>query len=193
MCGRFSLSNKESVKSKFDVDVVARFNISPGTNVNILGSGPMILPWNLSPPWAKKPMNLINARYETLHEKPSFRDTSRCVFIVDGWYEWKRFFDWKRRENKNQPYYHHLDGELFFMAGVYNDTGCAIVTKAAVKELKNIHPRQPYLLLENQISDWLSGDQFIKDRCSSEIRIHKVSTYVNSPRNDSIECKTPIQ
>ena len=193
MCGRFSLSNKNDVKSKFDIDIKPRYNISPGSEVDVLAGGPFKLTWNLSPPWAKKPMNLINARYETLHEKPSFKDTARCVFIVDGWYEWKRFFDWKKRENRNQPFYHHLGGELFFIAGVYNDSGCAIVTKGASKELKNIHPRQPFLLIENQISHWLSGDEFIKDRCSSEIQIHKVSTYVNSPKNDSIECMTPFQ
>jgi len=193
MCGRFSLSNKESVKSKFDIDILPRFNISPGSDVNLLASGPLTLTWQLSPPWAKKPMNLINARFETLDVKPSFKDTSRCVFIVDGWYEWKRFFDWKRRENKNQPYYHHLEGEIFFMAGIYNDSGCAIVTKEATRDLKNIHPRQPFLLLESQISEWLSGEQFIKDRCSSDIQIHTVSTYVNSPKNDSRECMVPIQ
>ena len=193
MCGRFSLSNKNDVKSKFDIDIKPRYNISPGSEVDVLAGGPFKLTWNLSPPWAKKPMNLINARYETLHEKPSFKDTARCVFIVDGWYEWKRFFDWKKRENRNQPFYHHLGGELFFIAGVYNDSGCAIVTKGASKELKNIHPRQPFLLIENQISHWLSGDEFIKDRCSSGIQIHKVSTYVNSPKNDSIECMTPFQ
>ena len=45
----------------------------------------------------KKPMNLIN-EYETIHEKPSFKNMNRCVFIMDGWYEWKRYFDWSKRE-----------------------------------------------------------------------------------------------
>ena len=128
-------------------------------------------------------MNLINARYETIHEKPSFKDAKRCVFIVDGWYEWNRFFDYKKRENAKQAYYHHLDGDIFYMAGLHNEKGCCIVTKEASEKLKEIHHRQPFLL---------SGEPFIKDRCTSSIIIDKVSSLVNTPKNNSPECIEPI-
>ena len=89
-----------------EIDIEQNFNICPSAKVLVYTNKPEWMEWNYSPSWAKKPMNLINARYETIDEKPSFKDMKRCVFIMDGWYEWKRWFDWKRRENNKDPYYH---------------------------------------------------------------------------------------
>ena len=105
MCGRFTLTNKDKVKKKFDIDLDESFNICPSTEILVLTNKLENIKWGYSPHWAKSPMNLINARYETIHEKPSFKDAKRCVFIMDGWYEWKRYFDWKRRETVS---YTHL-------------------------------------------------------------------------------------
>ena len=109
MCGRFTLTNKDKIKKRFDIDLEQSFNICPSTHILVLTNKLENIKWGYSPHWAKSPMNLINARYETIHEKPSFKDAKRCVFIMDGWYEWKRYFDWKRRENIKDPYYHHLN------------------------------------------------------------------------------------
>ena len=89
-------------------------------------------------------------------------------------------------------YYHHLDGDIFYMAGLHNEKGCCIVTKEASEKFKDIHHRQPFLLTDEQISDWLSGEPFIKDRCSSSIIIDKVSSFVNTPKNNSPDCIEPI-
>ena len=192
MCGRYTLKKDIQVNKMHGISIKRSYNISPGSTVDLLASDHMRLKWSYSPPWAKSHMNLINARYETIHEKPSFKDAKRCVFIADGWYEWNRFFDYKKRENVKQAYYHHLDGDIFYMAGLHNAKGCCIVTKEASEKFKDIHHRQPFLLTDEQISDWLSGEPFIKDRCSSLIIIDKVSSLVNTPKNNSPECIEPI-
>ena len=139
MCGRFTLKNKEKVKELYDIDIVPNYNVSPSSEVVVLTSGPEMMNWSYSPSWAKTPMNIINARIETLDEKPSFKEAKRCVFLTDGWYEWKRWFDWKRRENNKDPYYHTIDDNIIHMAGIYNSTGCAIVTQQSLGVLKEIH------------------------------------------------------
>ena len=155
MCGRFTLKNKEKVKELYDIDIVPNYNVSPSSQVVVLTSGPEMMNWSYSPSWAKTPMNIINARIETLDEKPSFKEAKRCVFLTDGWYEWKRWFDWKRRENNKDPYYHTIDDNIIHMAGIYNSTGCAIVTQQSLGVLKEIHHRQPVLLWDDEINEWL--------------------------------------
>ena len=124
MCGRYTLVNKSAVKEKFNINIAQNFNICPSMEVPVLTNEISLMKWSYSPSWAKKPMNLINARYETIMEKPSFSKARRCVLIMDGWYEWKRYFNWDRRENKKDPYYHHLNSELNFVGGLYNESGC---------------------------------------------------------------------
>ena len=85
MCGRFTLKNKEKVKELYDIDIVPNYNVSPSSEVVVLTSGPEMMNWSYSPSWAKTPMNIINARIETLDEKPSFKEAKRCVFLTDGW------------------------------------------------------------------------------------------------------------
>ena len=192
MCGRFTLTNKDKIKKRFDIDLDESFNICPSTEILVLTNKLENIKWGYSPRWAKTPMNLINARYETIHEKPSFKDAKRWVFIMDGWYEWKRYFDWKRRENIKDPYYHHLNSNLIYTAGLYNESGCACVTKESVQPVSDIHNRQPLPLEAEQTEKRLVGDHILKDYVSGNIQIHKVSTYVNSPRNNDYKCIQPI-
>ena len=192
MCGRYTLVNKSAVKKKFSADIDQNFNVCPGTEVLILTNRIHKKKWSYSPKWAKSHMNLINARYETINEKPSFKEAKRCVFIMDGWYEWKRYFDWNKRENKKDPFYHHLDSELIYVGGLYNEHGCVCVTKKSVEPISGIHNRQPLLLSENQMQQWLEGDFILRDDISKNILIHQVSTYVNSPKNNDHECIRPI-
>ena len=67
--------------------------------------------WSFSPTWAKKDLNLINCRSETMYEKLSFKNTERCIFILNGWYEWKKEI------NEKQPYYFSTNN-IFFMGGL---------------------------------------------------------------------------
>ena len=188
MCGRFTLKNKEKVKELYDIDIVPNYNVSPSSQVVVLTSGPEMMNWSYSPSWAKTPMNIINARIETLDEKPSFKEAKRCVFLTDGWYEWKRWFDWKRRENNKDPYYHTIDDNIIHMAGIYNSTGCAIVTQQSLGVLKEIHHRQPVLLGDDEINEWLAGETVQNSKVSGSIDVYKVSTYVNSVKNNDERC-----
>ena len=188
MCGRFTLKNKNRIKELYDIDIRPNYNISPSSQVVVLTSGPKIMNWSYSPSWAKTPMNIINARIETLDEKPSFKEAKRCVFLTDGWYEWKRWFDWKRRENNKDPYYHTIDDNIIHMAGIYNSTGCAIVTQQSLGMLKEIHHRQPVLLGDDEINEWLAGETVQNSKVSESIDVYRVSTYVNSVKNNDERC-----
>ena len=188
MCGRFTLKNKNKIKELYDIDIKPNYNVSPSSRVVVLTSGPQMMNWSYSPSWAKTSMNIINARIETLDEKPSFKEAKRCVFLTDGWYEWKRWFDWKRRENNKEPYYHTVDDNIIHMAGIYNSSGCAIVTQQSLGVLKEIHHRQPVLLGDDEINEWLAGATVQNSKVTESIDIHKVSTYVNSVKNNDERC-----
>ena len=188
MCGRYTLKNKDAVKELYGIDIKPNYNVAPSSEVIVLSSGPNIMKWSYSPSWAKKPMNIINARIETLNEKPSFRESKRCVFLTDGWYEWKRWFDWERRENKKVPYYHMNKNKIIHIAGIYNDNGCAVITEEADSKFKEIHHRKPVLLDDNEIKVWLEGDIVRNSMLSKDIEIFRVSSYVNSVKNNDIKC-----
>lgn len=188
MCGRYTLKNTNEIKDLYGIDIKPNFNITPSSDVLVLSDGPRMMKWSYSPSWAKVPMNIINARVETLNEKPSFEEARRCIFIMDGWYEWKRWFDWKRRENKKVPYYNNNKGEVFHIGGICNDYGCAIVTQKSVGILKEIHHRQPLLLRDNEINLWLKGDVIVNSDLMNQIETYEVSTYVNSSKNNSEKC-----
>ena len=74
------------------------------------------------------------------------------------------------------------------MAGIYNENGCAIITEESKGDLKDIHHRQPVLLSDNEIKLWLNGDNVHSSKLSNIISIHKVSTYVNSAKNNDHKC-----
>jgi len=188
MCGRFTLKNKDKIKEIYDIDIIPNYNVSPGSEVVVLASGPQIMKWTYTPSWAKTPINIINARIETLDEKPSFTESKRCIFLTDGWYEWKRWFDWKRRENNKTPYYHTIENTIIHMAGIYNSSGCAVVTEASKGELKNIHHRQPLLLNDEGIRLWLEGSTPEDNEIFKSINLYEVSTYVNSTKNNDKKC-----
>ena len=84
MCGRFTLRNTKKIKEDFGTEIKPHFNVSPGQNILTVTKKIEMMRWYFNPTWAKKPMNLINARSETLHEKPSFRDAGRCVIPVES-------------------------------------------------------------------------------------------------------------
>ena len=108
------------------------YNIAPSAILTIT-EVPEWRKWSYSPSWAKEPMNLINARSETVREKPSFKESNPCLVLADGWYEWKRDGETK------QPYFFHMGHQMFYIAGIYNETGCALLTKEANEKLSPIH------------------------------------------------------
>lgn len=179
MCGRYALGRPtDDLAAEFDaVDVTedaieADFNVAPGKDVAAVVSRPTAdgeqarrrelrtLRWGLVPSWSEAPdpgARMINARAETVREKPAFRAAvvaRRCLVPADGWYEWR----------ERQPYYiTPRDGSVLAFAGLYefwrNGTdrivSCAIVTAAAVGSLAAIHQRMPLVLPRAAWSAWL--------------------------------------
>ena len=190
MCGRYTLTVNNRPKLKaLGLQTVDRFNIAPQSPVLVMDSAGeyVSMSWDYSPPWAKEPMHLSNARSETLREKPSFRGAKRCVFLADGWYEWQR------SGSRKQPWYHHLDGELMYFAGIYNaNSGCAIVTKTAHENIAHVHHRQPVLLEQRAVAHWLEGHDLYASAITRRVQCHPVSTAVNKPLNDTPELIQPV-
>lgn len=186
MCGRFVLSNFMEVKGFHNVLIEPSYNIAPSHCTLIINQemSPDFLEWGYSPNWAKKPMNLINAKYESLDIKPSFQDYETCVFVADGWFEWK-----KDSTGEKHPIFIHADQAVFYFAGIKNSYGAAIVTIDAHPSLANIHHRQPMFLDRLETSYWLKDKQKISSsNLLEKIKSYRVSKYVNSPINNDQRC-----
>ena len=181
MCGRFTLSSKTKVKEIFGIEILPSYNIAPSNKILVINKDlkPEIMNWGLSPPWAQKPLNLFNARSETLEKKPSFKNTERCIFVADGYYEWMK------NKTEKIPFYHYLKNNLMFFGGIYNSlSGCCIVTREAYKNISFIHHRQPVLLEQNDFSKWISKSHNYNSPITKELLFHKTSKKVNSPKNN---------
>ncbi len=211
MCGRFTLRTpKEKVKREFNLQeeppVEARYNIAPTQSILAVREvsderEAVLLKWGLIPSWAKDDSmsaRLINARSETVAEKPAFREAfkrSRCVIPADGLYEWKR-------EGKSkQPFFFFLrDERLFGFAGLWDRwkdedgkviQSCAILTTEANEVLRPVHDRMPVILHPQTYGEWLGDDvrnvaalkELLRPYPSAEMIAYPVSTDVNSPRN----------
>lgn len=177
MCGRFALiTDLTKIAKQFDVgrtsaDFQTNWNITPGQYIPavIQRSGQNILEfflWGLIPFWAKDPAigkKLINARAETIGEKPSFRtalEKRRCLIIADGFYEWKH------EGKKKMPLYFYLrSGKPFGLAGLYETwispdkkqiNTCTIITTDANELIKPIHDRMPVIVPGELEQAWLN-------------------------------------
>ena len=142
MCGRFSLAG-----DPFELGFKDNFNISPSTSIPVktIDCDGQLMKWSYSPSW-KPDMNLINCRSETIAEKPSFKGAKRCIIPFSGWYEWQK------REDAKVPYYHYSDAKYF--AGIFNDSGCCILTRESADTLSHIHHRHLYMhLFQEKISN----------------------------------------
>jgi putative SOS response-associated peptidase YedK len=223
MCGRFTLiAEPERVKEVFNISDTsncqweARYNIAPTQNIATVVYNSETkkrecrsLRWGLIPSWSKDSKmaaRTINARAETLAEKPSFRSAfkrRRCLIIADGFYEWKKV------ETKKQPYYFQLqDNQPFAFAGLWEEwlspedekiTSCTIVTTEANELLQQIHHRMPVILPQSDYETWLDPQQnntellqkLLRPYGAEEMSAYRVSTKVNSPYHTSPECITP--
>lgn len=177
MCGRFVLvTDLSTISECFDiegsiVDCNMGWNISPGQQISavIQKDGQNIVEsflWGLIPYWAKDPSignKLINARAETIGEKPSFRSAfrkKRCLIIVDGFYEWKT------EGKKKIPLFFYLkSGAPFGLAGLYESwmppdkkqiNTCTIITTNANSLISPIHDRMPVIVSKEQEQTWIN-------------------------------------
>ena len=199
MCGRYVVTKPVTktvglVKTTIKVEDRDNYNAHPTQKLPIIKSytnGRTLenCDWGLVPSWAtdKKDFRpLINARVETLMEKVSFKkliQTSRCLVVADGYYEW-------RRENKEKtPYYFtRSDNSLIFFAAIHQDNKFCIITREATGKIKEIHHREPLILNEEQISNYLNikkeGTDILKSIKPPELKFRIVSKDVNKPINN---------
>ena len=209
MCGRFAFySPTEATAALFGVskvpEVKPRYNIAPTQSIAAVRVGAddsrelALLRWGLIPFWAKEPSignRMINARAETVSEKPSFRAAyrkRRCLVLADGFYEWRKEADGKT------PYYISLaSGEPFAFAGLWEDwhakdsdeslQSAAIITTAANDFMSQLHQRMPVVLERDSADRWLDGDdQLLSDAAESSPRFRAwpVDRRVNNARNE---------
>ena len=223
MCGRYTLTPEigdlfqKLGLAGLPAELTPRYNIAPTQMVPALLKGKSgeleagLFRWGLIPSWAKDISignRMINARGETVAEKPSFRSAfrkRRCLILSDGWYEWR-----KTPEGK-QPVRIQLEsGDVFAFAGLWErwmpgeEQGgevfsCAIITSDICETLRGIHHRMPVVLKRDRWNAWLESDASVESLQSmllpyagDDLSVYSVSTLVNSPMNDRQECIFPI-
>lgn len=221
MCGRFTLGHSaEDIAKAFGLteipDWQPRYNLAPTQTIPAIVEPPETharafkpLRWGLIPSWSKDSgigAKLINARAETVREKPSFRDAfkrRRCLIVADGFYEWKK------QSGKKQPFHFRLtSGEPFAFAGLWErwhspdgdtiETG-TIITTIANDLAATVHDRMPVILQPDEYDRWLDPTPDLDDLqallnpyLTDAMTAFPVSLAVNSPTNDSPECVNPL-
>lgn len=212
MCGRYALhSHPDVIVLQFGVAEVPqlkpRFNIAPTQEAPVVRIGReqkrelAVLRWGLIPSWSKDPSigaRMINARAESVAEKPSFRNAfrrRRCLVPADGYYEWKL------EGGRKQPYFLQLaSGEPFAMAGLWEPWRSpegklvetyAIVTTEAAGAARQVHDRMPVILAQPEYEAWLCGADpggLLRPRAGAAFSVRRVSPRVNSPHFDDPQC-----
>jgi len=222
MCGRFTfVTDQETLTETFPefkfscYHYAPRYNIAPSQPIPVVantgGLEVEYFHWGLIPHWAKDHQissKLINARSETLAEKPSFRlayQRQRCLVLTDGFYEWKKNED----GSKSPMYIQTVSRAPFAFAGLWESwdpprgnpvRSCTIITTSANTFMSQIHHRMPVILDTRDFGQWLTPEKKNSDQLQGLLKPYesetlvgyKVSPYVNSPKNDSSDCILPI-
>lgn len=215
MCGRFARkSDPRTLTKEFGVPeappVEASYNIAPTQEILAVRQGDdgremTLFKWGLVPSWAKDismRARLINARAETVGEKPSFREAykrRRCLIPADGFYEWQR------REGRKQPFYFRMrDERPFGFAGLWERwegeggevlDSCTILTTEANEVLRPVHDRMPVIIHPGDYELWLTAGErerptlrdLLRPYPEDEMAGYPVSPLVNSPSNRGAE------
>jgi putative SOS response-associated peptidase YedK len=218
MCGRFLLlTSRDEVAQLFDLnpadvpELLPRYNVAPTQNVPAvrLDDGHRTfaeLRWGLIPSWAKDAKianGLINARAETVAEKPAFRSafkSRRCLLPASGFYEWL-----PTGGRHKQPYhFHQKDGRPFAFAGLWERwhgeddapvETCTIITAEANELVWPVHERMPAILPPGDFAAWLDPQTpagelpgVLRPYPAAEMAADPANPYVNSPRNQGPKC-----
>jgi putative SOS response-associated peptidase YedK len=224
MCGRYSLTRREAeLIERFGIEQLIlegeglnpRYNIAPSQMVPVVitKDGQRVLcqfKWGLIPFWAKdlkKTKPVINARSESVSEKPFFKQAlskRRCLIPADGFYEWIH-------QNKNKiPMFIHINQrELFAFAGLWDEwtspdgqvlRTCTIITTEANDAVTPVHDRMPVIVRPEHEALWLNADvrdvaqlmPVLEGLPNEAIHMYQVSPQVNSPKNDIPELVEPV-
>ena len=199
MCGRYVVKNPVTktsslVKSAIQVEDNENYNAHPNQKLPVIkkyknGNTLENLKWGLVPNWAKNKdfKSLINARIETIDEKISFKKlikNKRCVAVADGFYEWRR-----EEKVKTPHYFVRKDNNTIYFAGIYENDQFCLITEEAQNNIKEIHHRQPVILIQNDVNRYLNlelqGSVFLKERKIPDLTFYQVSKDVNKPTNNT--------
>ena len=218
MCGRFQLTaSPEEIAEHFQLTRLPKYqpsyNIAPARKILCIveledkSLKAVNLFWGLVPSWSKDTKNshhLINARAETIREKPSFRaafQKRRCLMVAQGFYEWQ-----KLESGKQAFHIHHQDNQLFAFAGLWEQWqhevetlySCTIITTAANELMQPIHERMPVIMPSGCYHDWLNitsntNDAYdlLENSAYANMVTTPVDDWVNNPRHDNIGCIEP--
>lgn len=215
MCGRYTLRKPRAhpwLEHAPELEgIEPAFNIAPSRRVPVVGRNADneriagLATWGFHPRWLPADgRSPINARAETVREKPMFRGAfrkGRCLVPADGWYEWQQ-----RESSPKQPYFFHRpDDALFWFAGLAttNEAGertIAILTTDANEVSKAVHPRMPVVLPDDeQAATWIDPaadeaalEQLLLPLPDDGIESYAVSRHVNKPENDDADCVEPV-
>lgn len=221
MCGRFALTVEPAdlqdafPEFTFPAQAAPRYNIAPSQPILALPNDGTnqadFFVWGLIPSWAKDPSignRMINARAETLAEKPAFRSAykyHRCLIFADG------FFEWQVRPGLKSKVPHFIrlkSGAPFAFAGLWEHwqsadgsevRSAAIITTEPNELMASIHNRMPVILRPDTYSQWLDSasqspvrfQNLLVPYPAGEMDAYPVSMLVNSPGNDRVECVLP--
>ena len=222
MCGRFTLLVPgEELAEHFDVEetpsLAPRYNIAPTQPVAAVrfnrdrGRRELLhLHWGLIPFWAKDTSmagRMINARSETVAEKPAFRAAykyRRCLIPASGFYEWQK------QNGHKQPYYiHHAEAQPLALAGLWEHwqgadgseiESCTILTTRPNDKIRPLHNRMPVILNTQDYEVWLHSDgqnmdelqHLLRPAPEEALEAYPISTYVNNPQNEGPRCVAPL-
>ncbi len=220
MCGRFALAtDKEVLEMLFDLEIRAdlppRFNIAPSQEILAVRLSPehgkkeaAFFKWGLVPFFADDETigsRMINARAETVPQKPSFRNAfkkRRLLIPATGFYEWKK------ENGSKQPYYIcRKDGKPFSLAGLWERwekgkeplESCTIITTEPNELIAPLHNRMPVIIPNSAYEDWLKEDpgkdlsRLLTPSPAEELTAYPVSRLVNNPSQDRKELLEPIE
>ncbi len=217
MCGRYALKTSvpeiaRILGAESNAEFAPSYNVAPSRHVpvcrtSVEGKRELnLLRWGLVPHWAKEindRYRMINARAETVADKPAFRAPfrqRRCLVPADG------YFEWKAGPERKQPYFiHRNDDSPVFLAGLWDRwekgqdgslDSFAIVTTSASERLSSVHDRMPVILDPDDHEAWLNPElknpkdllSLLKPNPGKELLLTPVSTFVNNPRNDDPRC-----
>lgn len=222
MCGRFTLTadSKKLAESfagfEMPDELAPRYNIAPSQPVAVVANNGQhkieLFQWGLIPSWARDPQignRMINARAETLAEKPSFRTAyrrRRCLVLADGFFEWRK----EPGSKAKTPMYIRLaSNQPFAFAGLWESwrsaedsviLSCTIITTTPNELLAKIHNRMPVILLREAYEQWLEPaerrpddlNELLKPYPAEQMAAFPVSRIVNDPGNDTPECVVPV-
>ena len=205
MCARFTMATtQQELAELFGIanilnPLAPRYNIAPTQDVPIVRNNNderelVSMKWGLLPKWATNHTPAINAKAETVTEKPFFREaiqTRRCLIPATG------FIEWETIAGKKQPnLFRWPKHPLFAFAGIWENDGFAILTVAANADLQAIHNRMPLLLQPERFDAWLRGPNFetlMQPLPNGSLQSQQISRTINSPKHDMPELLKPIK